>query len=172
MTGVFFSDGPSIEVCLPVGDMINHAPAQKASVEVQYHETSKMMCFQTTRQLAAGEEHLGDDCWWRKSDVSVCKCSCLYYACIDLSWLSYDLIISEFAEFPQFVRQLRILESDTSSSGKHQQGYSWKVGGTASIVIVNVFKQGPGVCNLFCPLHYKCEKRISPLWCCPSLDPC
>lgn len=59
----FFSDGPSIEVCLPVGDMINHAPAQKASVEVQYHETSKMMCFQTTRQIAAGEEHLGDDCW-------------------------------------------------------------------------------------------------------------
>ena len=35
-----------------------------------------------------------------------------------------DLIISKFAGFPQFVRQLRISESDTSSSGKHQQGYS------------------------------------------------
>ena len=64
--GIFWKagdfDGPSIEVCLPLGDMINHAPAQKASVEVQYHETSKMMCFQTTRQIAAGEEHLGDEC--------------------------------------------------------------------------------------------------------------
>lgn len=91
----FFPDGPSIEVCLPVGDMINHAPAQNASVEVQYHETSKMMCFQTTRQIAAGEEHLGDECWWRKTDFSVNAAACI--ACIDLSWLSYDLIISRFA---------------------------------------------------------------------------
>ena len=90
----FFPDGPSIEVCLPLGDMINHAPAQNASVEVQYHETSKMMCFQTTRQIAAGEEHLGDECWWRKSDVSACQCSCLYYACIDLSMIwSYQNLL-------------------------------------------------------------------------------
>ena len=46
---------------------------------------------------------------------------------------------------------------------------------------MNLFKQGPilyrpsgsfsGVSNLFCPLHYKLEKRISPLWFCPFLDP-
>jgi hypothetical protein len=48
------------EVCLPLGDMINHAPLPSASVEVQYHGASNMMRFQTTRPVAAGEEWPGD----------------------------------------------------------------------------------------------------------------
>ena len=48
------------EVCLPLGDMINHAPLSSASVEVQYHGASNMMRFQTTRPVVAGEEWPGD----------------------------------------------------------------------------------------------------------------
>lgn len=47
-----------VTVCLPLGDMINHAPLPSASVEVQYHGASNMMRFQTTRPVAAGEELL------------------------------------------------------------------------------------------------------------------
>ena len=43
------------EVCLPLGDMINHTAAG-ASVEVEYFEASQMMRFVTARAINPGEE--------------------------------------------------------------------------------------------------------------------
>ncbi|CAJ1405455.1 unnamed protein product [Effrenium voratum] len=48
--------GAHVAVCVPFGDMINHAPSCEATVEVQYHEAWRELRFVTTRPVTSMQE--------------------------------------------------------------------------------------------------------------------
>ncbi|CAE7354037.1 SETD3 [Symbiodinium natans] len=62
-------DGCKIAVCVPLGDMINHASTE-ANVEVQYDQASRRLSFVTLDDVAAGAELL--ICYGQLDNLELC----------------------------------------------------------------------------------------------------